>query len=125
MAIRPSVVNTAQLVDKYINTAYDKIQIVVDNIHLIQNIADQLVENNTSCTITLPNETVTIGSGISTIDLTSYSINYVLGNNQLQVFVNGIYQSTASNALDEVDEVTIRLNEELINGDVIDIIKII
>jgi hypothetical protein len=48
-----------------------------------------------------------------------------MGRNQLQVFVNGIYQSTESGSLVEVSSTVIKLNGLVSVGDQIDIIKII
>jgi hypothetical protein len=130
MGMRSGVNAPAVLIDKYINTAYDKVKVLVDNIDYIVTIADEISDGNTAISITILEDdtlgiSVTDDGTTTSIDLNEYDYSYTMGRNQLQVFVNGIYQSIESGSLVEVNTTVIKLNGLVSVGDQIDIIKII
>jgi len=130
MVMRTGVNAPAVLIDKYINSAYDTVKVVADNINNIISIANEISDGNPAISITtLDGNTlgisVTDNGTTTSIDLNAYNYSYTMGRNQLQVFVNGIYQSIESGSLVEISSTVIKLNGLVSVGDQIDIIKII
>jgi hypothetical protein len=81
----------AELVDKYINTAYDNVKTVADNIttiNLVSNSIDELEVINT-----YPEGTLT--QYLNTLEVASNNITLIgVGNTDaIQVFVDGVHQS--------------------------------
>jgi len=68
---------------------------------------------------------ITVGTGKTTVDTSSQGISYIPAERQLQVFVNGLYQSIAAITYVEASATSIEINSELIAGDVVDIFKIV
>jgi hypothetical protein len=68
---------------------------------------------------------VTVSTGATLVNLAVIPISYTLGEKQLMVFVDGVYQSITSGAYTETNTTSITLAEEVPNGTVIDIFKIV